>query len=44
MQISDRLLQLGVGLGGSLAAVLLIAEPVWPKAFTQVSSIHFTDC
>lgn len=36
-QVSNRLLQLGVGLGGLMAAVLFVVEPIWPRAFTQVS-------
>jgi Na+-transporting NADH:ubiquinone oxidoreductase subunit NqrE len=39
LQVSNRLLQLGVGLGGVIALVLLIADPVWPRTFTQVRTL-----
>lgn len=42
MQVSDRLLQLGVGLGGMLALVLLVADPIWPRTFTQVGLLWQT--
>jgi len=38
-EVSDRLLQLGVGLGGMLALVLLIADPIWPRTFTQEADV-----